>query len=244
MNGYYIFDNVDTRNYGVIILGGDTFGAPERDVEVVTVPGRNGALTLDNGRYNNLTMKYKGVMRGNFASAFDTFKSAMLSKLGYLVLEDSYHTGGFRLARFTGGFKPETGVNNKSGAFEIEFDCYPQFYLSNGQSYSTVTSGATFSNPTAFPCKPLIQMSFSSTPRSGTVTVGGKTITVTAADASPIYIDCELQHAWYESSNVKYSQDSKITLTSGDFPELPAGNSVISYTGASQVKIMPRWWRL
>ena len=242
---HFTFAGVKSDDHGVWISGINTFAAPERDVELVTVPGRNGLLTLDNGRYQNIKIVYPCFMPiEHFRTGFDAFKSAVLSKIGYFELTDTYHTDGFRKARIYNGITPTTGIYNKTATFDITFDCYPQFYLTTGQSYSTVTSGSTFNNPTAFPSKPLIQMSFSGTPRSGTVTVGGKTITVTAADASPIYIDCELQHAWYESSNVKYSQDSKITLTSGDFPELPSGNSVISYTGASQVKIMPRWWRL
>lgn len=244
-NEYFTFASIKSDTHGVWISGVNTFAAPERDVEMVTIPGRNGLLTLDNGRYQNIKITYPCFMpTDNFHTNFDAFKAAMLAKVGYFELSDTYHTDGFRMARIMNGITPKTGIANKTASFDITFDCYPQFYLTTGQSYSTVTSGATFNNPTAFPSKPLIQMSFSGTPRSGTVTVGGKTITVTAADASPIYIDCELQHAYYVSSNVKYSQDSKITLTSGDFPELPAGNSTISYTGASQVKIMPRWWRL
>ena len=42
-----IFGGVDTKNYGVVIDGEAVFDAPERDVEVVTIPGRNGTLQID-----------------------------------------------------------------------------------------------------------------------------------------------------------------------------------------------------
>jgi Phage-related protein len=244
MNGYFVFDDIDTRDYDVIILGGETFRAPERDVDVIEIPGRNGTLTLDNGRYINVPIKYQGFMWGNFAPDFGAFKAAMLSKLGYLVLRDSYHSDGFRLARFAEGFEPQQGVQNQSGAFEILFDCYPQFYLDSGQSYTTVANNGTISNPTKFNALPLIQIAFSSTTRNGTVTVNGRTITITGAEGTPLYIDCETQNAYRISSNVKLSQNGKITLDS-DFPFLKPGSNTVAYTGnISSVQIMPRWWTL
>lgn len=243
---YFTFDGVKSDDYGVWISGTQTFAAPERDVEIVTVPGRNGALTLDNKRYKNVEIIYPCFMSSEFDKEFGAFKAAMLSKVGYLQLTDTYHPNGFRLARLTGGFEPETGIYNRSGQFEVTFDCYPQFYLSAGQEYTTVsTSGTTIENVTFFPAKPLVEVTFSSSTRTGTVTVGGETITITEADTSPIYLDSEEQNAYYLTGTVRTSQNDKIALTTGEFPTLTPGSNLVSWTGnISSVKVMPRWWTL
>ena len=241
---YFTYDGVQSSTYGVWISGEDTFAAPDRDVEIVQVPGRNGTLTLDNGRYNNVTLTYPCFMTGDFLSGFSTFKGAIFSKVGFLQLADTYHPGGFRLARITKGTKPKPGPYNKSAKFTLTFDCYPQFYLTDGQSYTTVANNGTISNQTNYNALPIIQIAFSSTTRNGTVTVNGRTITITGAEGSPLYIDCETQNAYRTSSSTQISQNGKITLGS-DFPFLKPGSNTVSYTGnISSVKLMPRWWTL
>ena len=49
--GKIIFGGVDSSDYGIYISGTGTYNAPERAVEFVTVPGRNGAIAMDQGRY-------------------------------------------------------------------------------------------------------------------------------------------------------------------------------------------------
>lgn len=241
MNGYFIYDDINTKDYGVIILGGDTFGAPERDVETVKIPGRNGTLTLDNGRYNNIQLKYKGVMQHIFAEEFGFFKGKMLSKIGRHKLRDSYHPDGFRLARLVDGFQPQTGVNNLSGAFEIHFDCSPQFFLDSGETFYEATE---IINPTNYKALPLIEVTFSSSTRTGTVTVNGRTVSITGAEADTIYIDSESQNAYYISSGVAISQNGKIAVPD-DFPFIAPGFNAVAKTGnISSVKIKPRWWSL
>ncbi|MBR5931241.1 MAG: hypothetical protein IKZ95_04355, partial [Lachnospiraceae bacterium] len=55
---YFVFGGQDSRNYGIYISGSGVFGAPERDGSKVSIPGRNGEMFLDNGRYKNIEIKY------------------------------------------------------------------------------------------------------------------------------------------------------------------------------------------
>ena len=64
---YFIFDGVSSKDFGVYISGSGTFDGAERDVSTVEIPGRNGELTLDNGRYKNRSMKYPAFIYRNFA---------------------------------------------------------------------------------------------------------------------------------------------------------------------------------
>lgn len=240
----FTFDGIKTTSYGVWVSGINTFAAPERDVETVAIPGRNGLLTLDNGRYQNVRIIYPCFMPVKFDTDFIFYKSAMLARAGFRRLVDTYHPEGFRVARLVGGFNPKTGILNRSAHFDVQFDCQPQFYLNSGQTERIFYEGTTFENPTPFRAKPLISVEFASAPRTGTVTIGDETVTITAAPASPIYLDCELQRAYYFVNGTKTPADSYVTLTTGNFPTIPPEASVISFTGASSVGVKPRWWML
>lgn len=236
---YFIFDDIRSSAYGVWISGEDTFQAPERDVETIFVPGRNGALTIDSGRYNNVQIIYPCYMSRDFADKFSAFKGAIMSKVGYKKLVDTYHPGGFRKARITKGFTPETGPYNRSASFDVIFDCYPQFFLDSGATFYEATE---IINPTNYKALPLIEVTFSSSTRTGTVTVNGRTISITGAEADTIYIDSESQNAYYISSGVAISQNGKIAVPD-DFPFLAPGFNPVASTGnISSVKIKPRWW--
>lgn len=243
----FTFDGVSSETYGVIVSGTQTFVSPERDVEYIEVPGRNGTLLLDNGRWHDVDIVYPCLLLNDFKTDFPAFRAWLMSKVGKFVLTDTYDTTHFRRASFRGGFEPETAIRMTAGKFEVVFRSQPQLFLNSGNSYQTIgSSGSTITNPTNFVSLPVIRVTFSSATRNGTVTVGGKTITITGAGASPLYIDCEGQNATYLSGgNIAVNQNSKISLTSGEFPSLPVGNSVVSWTGnISSVAILPRWWTL
>ena len=56
----------DLADFGVYISGNGTYNAPARDVKSVAIPGRNGELTLDNGRFKNVTVKYPAFIVEDF----------------------------------------------------------------------------------------------------------------------------------------------------------------------------------
>lgn len=62
---------IDPAAEHFVISGYGTYGAPERDVEAVAVPGRNGDLIFDNGRFTNAEVYYDiGWARG-FAGGYN-----------------------------------------------------------------------------------------------------------------------------------------------------------------------------
>ena len=57
-----------SRNYGVYITGEGVFNAPERAIEMISIPGRNGAFALDKGRFENIEVTYPaGIVADNQA---------------------------------------------------------------------------------------------------------------------------------------------------------------------------------
>lgn len=133
MGNSLIFDGINSADYGVILSGGGTYATPERDVTVVSVPGRNGDVILDNGRYNNIQIVYTAGISKGFETKFLPFIGALKAVKGYARLFDSYHPEEFRLASFRSELVPEVGTIMRSGKFELVFDCMPQRFLKSGE---------------------------------------------------------------------------------------------------------------
>ena len=158
----FTFGDISSKAYGVYITQEAAYNAPERDVEVFEIAGRNGAYILDNGRFRNLAVTYKcGIAldsESDFASAIRAFRNALSSKAGkYVRLTDEYNPNEFREAAFLGGIEVDM-ADRRAGEFEVSFDCKPQRFLTSGETAVTVTSGGTLTNPTLFEAKPLLQV--------------------------------------------------------------------------------------
>ena len=62
-NGF-TFDGENSKDYGVYITGSGVFNAPERDVEMISIPGRDGAFAQDMGRFSNIEVTYPAGLFG------------------------------------------------------------------------------------------------------------------------------------------------------------------------------------
>lgn len=250
---YLAFGGYKSSDYGVWISGEGSFAAPERDVSVFEVPGKNGTLTIDNGRWKNVQITYPCFMSGNFLEDFGTFKSVFLKQTGYKNLRDTYHPDGYRNARLVGGIKPKTGPYNRSAEFNLTFDCWPQFYLDSGTSGVSFTEAGTlsdipavsYSRPTVTIILPTIQ-EVQATNRTGSVTIGGRTISFSnlayAGPTYPLKVNCEKRTiTYYEGVSVA----DKFTLNDGDFWEITPPSVEVSFSGhVKNVIIQPKWWTL
>lgn len=173
------FDGTSSRNYGVYITGEAVYNAPERAVEMITIPGRNGAFALDKGHFENIEVSYPaGIFadtEADFAQAVSDFRNFLCSKRGYCKLSDEYNSGEYRMAIYKSGLEV-TPTMLRAGEFTITFECKPQRFLTSGDTASAVTSGGTLTNPTLFPSSPLLEVS-----GYGDITIGGGTMTVSNA---------------------------------------------------------------
>jgi len=243
------FGPYKSKDYGVWISGEGSFVVPERDVDVFEIPGRNGTLSIDNGRWKNIQITYPCFMSGNFLEDFAKFKEAFFRYTGYRNLWDTHHPDGYRKARIIGGLKPKPGPYNRSARFDITFDCWPQFYLDSGDTGITFTSPGTISNvPAESISRPRVSVYLATSggsKRSGSVTIGGRTISFANLpydEGSPLVIDCEEREITY---GLNGSVSQYFTLDDGDFFEITPPSVSVSF--ASEVvglSIRPRWWTL
>ena len=232
---YFQYAGVRSTTYGILIDHHDADSVPGRDFETVEVPGRNGTLTVDNGRYHNLDLTYTCGIAWNFQSHFADFRAWLLSKTGYQRLEDSYDSLHYRMARVKSVSSPETFLKGGMGIFDVIFDCQPQRFLKSGETSQTFTGSGSLTNPTRYPALPLVRVY-----GTGTVRIGTHTVTINTA-SSYTDLDCDLQDAYRGATNC----NGNITLNSGNFFTLTPGYNGISFSGGvSRVDITPRWWTL
>ena len=160
--GKLIFGGVDSSDYGIYITGEAVYNAPERDVEFIAIPGRNGSLAMDKGRYNNITVTYPagafGKTQEEFRKALSDFRNAILSQTGYQRLEDTYHPEEFRMAVYASGLEVSPVNRGRAGEFDLSFTCKPQRWLSVGALPMPVDSGDVIQNPTLFESSPLLEV--------------------------------------------------------------------------------------
>ena len=172
------FGGVTSSTYDIYISGEGVWSAPERDAEVITIPGRNGAFVQDNGRFQNITVTYPAFIvkdnNTNFKTKIDGFRNAMASKVGYQRLVDTYHTDEYRMAAFIGGMEVEPILyNDHAATFDLVFECKPQRFLTSGETAVSVANNGTITNPTLFDSKPMLEVK-----GYGDIGIGNDTITV------------------------------------------------------------------
>lgn len=234
MRDSFIFDGKSSLEFGMWVFEKNTQLKPVRSTEVLTIPGMNGNLEIDNGRFNNVPVVYWCLIAHDAEKKDKSFFDYILPKRGYLRLEDSIDKDEFMFARYTGG----TEITKSKGMskWQLEFDCQPQHYLKIGEEPIEITADTQFQNPTHQTALPNIRV-------YGTgefQCVSGderQTLTINE-NTSYIDFDCALQDAHREAVNCN-------SMFTGDFPRFNAGNVAVSISGnISRVIITPRWFRL
>ena len=238
MRDYLVFNGVSSIDYGALIFPKEIDNAPKRDIESIKVPGRNGDIIIDNGRYENVTQSYTGVIHDDekFDEYINALRAVIFESAGYKRLEDSFKPDEYRMAYFDGDFTPDViRLWRKMGKFELLFNCKPQRYLKLGEIAKEFTAGGSLLNPSVFSARPFLRVY-----GYGQLTIGNYAITIAQHSRSYIDIDCERMDAYYGGQNC-----NNLISMSSEFPVLEKGVSVISFAQTiSKVRITPNWWIL
>lgn len=239
MRNTLTFGSISSATYGVYINGKDTFGAPQKEVEFLTIPGRNGDLIRNGNRFTNIEVVYHAFIYNNFISNIRDFRNALNSVKGYAKLTDTYNSGEFRLAAYAAEFTPDVLPTLNAGEFDIVFNCKPQRFLTLGDYPITYTSSPiSIYNAYRFPSNPKIEVNC---PSGGEcmLTIRDQIITINNPGGTLI-IDSEMQDCYYGTANM----NDKVAFSDYNFPVLNPGTNAITMDSGMTVAITPRWWRL
>ena len=240
----FTFDGENSLDNGIYISGEAAYNAPERVVEMITVPGRNGAIAMDQGHFENIEVTYPaGCFASDeegFADKIAEFRNILASRYTYKRLTDTYNPDEFRLALYKSGLEVEPTVHNRAGEFDITFECKPQRWLVSGETALILTANGSITNPTLFGARPMLVVT-----GMGDLVIGEYSMTIRGYASQVIYIDCETMEAWEMVGGVMISRNDYIQNAGEEFPVLKPGvNSITLGSGITRVEITPRWWRI
>lgn len=233
------FGGISLASLGAFFDGSRVFVKPEKEVEFVQVAGRNGDLSFSNNRYSNTEIVFNCFIRDDFAGRFAEIINSFSSLDGYQVLTYTTEPDIFREAQFVGGIEAETGSFNKFGQFELVFNCKPQKFYTNGNTFQTIETDASIYNPYNMIARPIFRVT-----GSGTLTLanasGSYSVTVSGISSTgKTDIDSEAMDCYWYGIN----RNSAVTFSNG-FPFLHKGMTDVTITGFSEVQYKGRFWRL
>lgn len=158
----FLFDGVKSEDFGAHITGSAVYDAPQKDVELVEIPGRNGALIIDNNRFKNIQVSYPASIAGkdqaDFSEKVRALRGFLTSRVGYKRLEDEYNLDEFRMGVYKDGLQVDPIAHGKAGRFDIVFDCMPQRFLKSGEAPFDFSASGKIYNPTFFESSPLLEV--------------------------------------------------------------------------------------
>lgn len=156
MSDYFIFDDIDTRNYDdVLVYFNEIDTTPKRVGEFIEIPNRNGSFFLDGGRYEDVVHTYD-IIALSKEHASDLI-NALASKVGYFRLQDSFNPDEYYSAVLDSEIEPVVTAERDKLTFKVIFTRKPQRWLTSGESAIEVDSGDTLTNPTLFESGPLLE---------------------------------------------------------------------------------------
>lgn len=188
------YGGLNSADFDIWLSGEGTFAAPEREVSQISVPGRNGDLIIDGGKWKNLEVTYPAYIHTDFFNKFEDFRAEICKLRGYQRLEDTYHPDEFRMGALTDGLAPDNFVHfYRSGHFDMTFDCKPQRFLKSGEQPIQILSPLVFTNTMATMILPVYE-----------------DVTVTAHSVDELTIKLET----FDSAKTKITEQT-ILLTDG-----------------------------
>lgn len=167
--GVITYNGVSSDELGLVVEHYPNFKSPNRDIEYVHIPGRNGDLLYDHGSYQNVRREYEIAFVSDFKkpNREEWYKRVRLisqwlrSADGYAKLTDDYEPGYYSLASYEDGLDIEN-ILMQAGRVKISFNCKPQRYLDDGNNMTKIqipimrNVHKNFKNPSIYTAYPKI----------------------------------------------------------------------------------------
>lgn len=228
---YFTFKGTDSRTKNIIVNEYPPRILPKSRTTEITVPGRDGSLTIDEGAYDNivLTCDCTALPLCDIEQL-----SAWLRGSGDLVF-GHYSNRSIR-ARVDAQISFDKLMRGKAHrGFTIPFVCQPGRYVYPPVADIAVTESGTITNPGTMPAEPKITVVATG---EITLTVGNSIMLIEGPETEwTLVIDSELMDCFDGSMTILRND-----WMTGDFPLLKPGANAVNWEGTvTSVTITPRW---
>lgn len=240
--GIITFNGVSSESLGIKVWTFPNYEVPEKEIQMIHVPGRSGDIAIDLDSYKNVERSYQVSLYDrtkSFAELGRILSNWLHSANGYAELSDTYEAGFYRLATCAEEVTFDN-ILNQAVTATITFNCKPQRYSTAGASAISIGASTTLSNPYNTIARPEIKVV-----GNGTFTINGVTTSITGNAGTTLYIDSELQDVYYYSGTTLMNGNSRVSFANGKFPVLNAtSNNTVSKSGLSSMEVKPKWWTI
>lgn len=235
MLNFFEFRGRSSLEFGLYLTDKAPYSAPERDITRQSIPGRDGDIINDNGRYKNQDVSYTCRMisdsTGNIAEkAIKTKAWLCAGTATYYPLMDSYNQNFMRWAAVDGAV--EIKPDNVLAEIPLKFSCKPYLYSLEGQKSITLTKPGTLYNEFAFGSVPYLKIYGS----------GAGVLTINGAPFNLLNIDEYIEIEGETGDAAKGGTDCNGLVKYDYAPAFVPGENRIEWSGGiAQIDVIPRW---
>lgn len=242
---YFTYNGRSSLEFGLLILAGTVrFPTPERKIEWVEVPGRDGSLTIDEGAYRDVEKTISCKMQIAYPKTIDEqakeLSEWLHGQVGWGPLWFSSDPDYLYQAICYASYEVEKELA-VLGAVELPFTMRPYKYNLEGETARTVTHGDVLFNPEGREAKPMIKIPAGGVRDFRLVINNGVTSRIYTLAGLPnkaVTMDCEREEIYTDSENLSL----KMTSYRGQYPTLSPGKNTITFGNSSDtVEIIPKW---
>jgi len=212
---YFIYNGKDSRDMGVILESLPPITRPKRRMEVITIPGRNGTLCIDEGVYESNSISLKCTLKRGVNPHRIT---SWLEPFGNITFSDELDR--YYKARIVNSI-PLSRIFRISRQFILQLELQPFSYSKEKfiKKYLTGITHEIYIPNANTKMYPYVKVS-----GWGEITLTINDITMVLNPDEYVELDCELQMAYKDS----ISANDKVY---GSFFELKPGQNTISIFG-------------
>lgn len=232
---YFTYRGKSSDEFGIKIVRMNNLSSPQRSVEKYHIPGRNGALIIDNGYFENFLLQIEcdiDSKRGDIELVASKIKEWLQSVLSYdelyLSNKDKYYEAIFvNKLDITEEFK-------NFGSCILIFDCKP---LRKGinDNVLNITTPTILNNPTYLNSLPYVKIYGSG---NVTLAINNRNLVIKNLEEF-IEIDSEMMNCYKTIDGVIKNENNKMY---SPFPFFEPGVNNISWTGnITKIEVLCRW---
>ncbi len=230
MRSYVFYNNQNSNDLELIIEKTPEIPSSNIEYDTITINGGEN-LTKIKG-FSDITLKFDFAY---FATPEEyLFKKARIDS--WLLSEiNKYLT--YSLDEFIIYKVKKISINNTTTTsrimrhFSVTFTCQGLKYMTSGLEPIEVTNGAILNNFGSYEAEPILKIYGSG---NISVSIGGKSFAINNVSGY-VSLDSEIKECYKDSAN-------KGKDMVGEWPILPIGSSIISWTGSiTKLEITPRW---
>jgi len=232
----FTYKGISAKDMHLRVLNNMSFSSPTRDINMIQVPGRDGDLVMDNGRFNSVIRSIP--CRVEVPNGVDVEKA--INNINNWLIDDGclheFEWDGDSeygyLARVSDDVVSHR-LLSRLGTTTIDFRLHPIKYLRSSLIARSVVDGESIMNRFAINAKPILRVEGEG---NITIDIGGRPLILERIGNGGCIIDSEAQTITDLAGTITLFERMR-----SPFPILKPGNNTITITGNAQISIAPRF---